>query len=592
MIKRSCPSIFQSHFTSPIFAFIFLIIFTVACNFPSTIRQSDEENSPIKQEFTDKNARTIRMYFDSSADPAQNVLQVRRFVGHLHLADIEDIFGDIESLPLDDNCNYVGGPVLHEGLIWYVTLTADLVGVNLISVSPDGGMSSAFDLDGDREADIVDILLADNRRISFVAENNGMDVFASWLRGQNPFCNTELIRQLDLPNLGCGETGDGSSGGGVDSGWGGIVNPMDMLCSEYDTSPMAGIMTGATRGQITGSGPRRLSILEPESYWNEDDPSKYRYVETYVTRDLNTGTIIAIEKIITDMDTSTNPPHVDRVQTERVTSDGHGARTIQFYLPDGSPAAQYHVPFDVHPEDVGKENYDQETSNPPPVTDHYPSTGGSKTYPGPEGDDSNIAEFCQRRANYQSGVEQAANEDPSSMSVSCRDLVADPDMPDDPNCMIIAWARPEEILGALQSSGDNAGCDPLNTPDGAHCEPTDWRERIRGLTAEFRSLQLEGIDICPQIVCNPGDTVENIVYIKGDFNAACPVISGTGTLEPSYENCPPGTFYDEAANSCIAIQIPPGGGNEGGGGCNLSVAICSAKGLSFDSNKCQCVPIQ
>lgn len=67
------------------------------------------------------------------------------------------------------------------------------------------------------------------------------------------------------------------------------------------------------------------------------------------------------------------------------------------------------------------------------------------------------------------------------------------------------------------------------------------------------------------------------------------------TLEPSEENCPPGTYYAPATNRCIEIQIPDGGsgGRDGkGGGCNLSVAKCSKQGLSFDGNSCECVPIQ
>src|SRR5690349_20535664 len=113
------------------FISILVIISVGACNLPFSQSPNIPENT---KEFSDKNARMYQMYYDSSDDPAQNESQVRRFLGHLHLADLQDIFGDIQSLPQDEDCNYVGGPVEHEGLLWYVKDTPDLVGVNLISI--------------------------------------------------------------------------------------------------------------------------------------------------------------------------------------------------------------------------------------------------------------------------------------------------------------------------------------------------------------------------------------------------------------------------------------------------------------------------
>ncbi len=75
-----------------------------------------------------------------------------------------------------------------------------------------------------------------------------------------------------------------------------------------------------------------------------------------------------------------------------------------------------------------------------------------------------------------------------------------------------------------------------------------------------------------------------------------PIPTEPPVLEPSDENCPPGTYYTPVTNRCIDIQIPQGGGggggSGGGGGCNLSSSACSAQGYSFDENKCECVPIQ
>lgn len=599
MRKHDAREIFHVRTMPLVFTFIFIIVTMAiaACNIPA-----NPPDNP--QEFSDKNARMYHMYFDSSADPAQNQLQTRRFIGHLHLADIEDIFGDIQSLPMDDDCNYVGGPVLNEGLIWYLTVTPDLVGVNLVSVSPDGTRSSAFDLDGDRVVDILDVRLADNRRISFFTEQLGLDVFREWLRGLDPLCNTELIRQLGLPEFGCDERGDDSSGGGDGFGPGsGIVDPLDMICSEYDTGPWAGVLDRGTRSQRR-DGIHRTSILDPEAYWSEN-PSVYKVVETFVTENLTTGEIEHIDKIITTVDVSTDTPHVVTVVTETVYPSGYGVRQYQSYNPDGTPAGPPSSEnFRVHPDDVGQDNYDHETSSPAPYLPETfpPSSGGTQGNPGPEGDDTVIAEFCQRRANYQSGVEQAAHQDPSSMSVSCDDLV---DAPASSNCTILEWARPQDFRDVLHPPTSN-GCDTFQSPDdNRHCEPSNIQERLRGLTAQLWSLDVPEINICPSIVCDPAQAVELRTYTAGEIEFVCsvpaevpvlePSVGETPTLVPSVNTCPPGTYYAPGRGRCI--QISQGdedddGGGSTGGGCGLSIAACSAQGQSFDVNKCECVDIE
>lgn len=337
--KYNIQPVSQSRTRIAVITFLLLLVTVVssACNLPFAASEK-EKGLP------DPNARMYQMYFDTSADPAQNELQTRRFLGHLHLADIEAIFGDIQSLPMDENCNYVGGPVLDdEGTSWFATITPDLVGVNLVSVTPDGTKSSAFDLDGDRIVDILDMRFRDNRRISFVTELMGLEVFREWLEGVDPFCNTEVARQLGLPDLGCNERGDGSSAGGSGSFAGsGIVDIVDMICSEYDTGPMAGIMDLATRGQpgLPPGGIYRTSYQE-EQYNSSDGGSSYRFIQTFVTTDYHTGEIISVEKVMTDILLGVGPneeSHVIKITRETVNADGLGTRTTQRYNPDGSPA--------------------------------------------------------------------------------------------------------------------------------------------------------------------------------------------------------------------------------------------------------------
>jgi hypothetical protein len=597
--KHDARPIFHVRAMPFVLTFIFIIVTTViaACNIPAGPPESP-------QEFSDKNARMYQMYFDSSADPAQNELQKRRFIGHLHLADIEDIFGDIQSLPMDDDCKYVGGPVLHVGLVWYVTISADLVGVNLISISPDGTKSSAFDLDGDRVVDILDIRLPDNRRISFLTEQLGLDVFRNWLQGLNPFCNTELIRQLGLPELGCDERGDGSSGGGDGFAPGsGIVDPFDMLCSEYGTNPGSQIVAGSTHQR---SVERRES--HNDQYYLANDIR--RDVQTMELYDRDTGEWVGTMKVIIDTNERSReqgqPPQIVQQTTEVVDREGNGIRITTRTNPDGSTSTSEER-FRVRESDAGSPDYNQEESHPKPPDPPQdppsppPSEGGTQGNPGLDGDNTSVAEFCQRRATHQSGVEQAARQDPSSMSVSCDDLVG---APSNSNCTLLEWARPQDFRNVLHPSTSN-GCDTFQSPDdNRHCEPSNIQERLRGLTAQLWSLNVPEINICPSIVCDPAQAVELRTYTAGDIEFVCsvpaeapvlePSVEETPTLIPSVNTCPPGTYYAPGKGRCI--QVSQGdeddGGGSTGGECNLSIAACSSQGQSFNSNTCECEDIQ
>ena len=593
MLGKHLKTTFQRRFRIHSFGAMTLVVIVLitACNLPT---EQIVEETPIPQDnYSDPNARIYQMYFDSFSDSAENELQVRRFTGHLHLASIENIFGDPQSLELDENCNYAGGPILAGGLIWYVSLTPDLVGANLISISPDGTISSSFDLDGDRVADIVDIRLGDNRRISFLTEEFGLDVFNMWLRGQDPFCETDLARQLGLPSLGCNDTGSGSSGGGGGFGGSGIVDPLDMLCSEHDTG---------TQSKIISRGPARTrttSVYSDDVYGLGSSGIR-RNVQTWVVYDSNTGEHLYTHKLIVDTywrDSvrTGSTPEIVQITDETVYPDESGHRETITYANGRETSreegfqAEFNPPDNPYDEDP--DDYNLRESNPPPDTPRPPSGSGSRDS-GPEGDDTAIAEFCQRRANHQSGVEQAASTDPSSNSVSCNDLVGAPSNGD---CMIIEWARPEDFKDALHPSSDDDGCDTFQQAgESQSCEPTSIKERLRGLTAEIWSLDLPDITLCPPFACDPAGAAELQTYVSGDIEApACPIITGRPTLVPSEANCPPGTYFAPATNRCIDIQVPSGGsGDNSSGACNLSISACSAQGLSFNSNECKCEPIQ
>jgi hypothetical protein len=82
-----------------------------------------------------------------------------------------------------------------------------------------------------------------------------------------------------------------------------------------------------------------------------------------------------------------------------------------------------------------------------------------------------------------------------------------------------------------------------------------------------------------------------------DANSSCgpvtpaivPPPTATATLEPSEENCPPGTYYAPVTNQCIAIQISspkPGGGEKCSDHGNSG--SCSAAGCSWDGQTQSC----
>lgn len=572
--NNSC-SAKKAHFTASRFAFITLIVmvmaFTSSCNFPFSQEDTGSQDS------SDKNARMYQMHYDSSTDPAQDVLQVRRFVGQLHMIDLGAIFGDIQSLPLDDNCNYSGGPVFKDGLIWYVTVTPDLIGVNLVSLSPDGTMSSAFDLDGDRIVDILDIRLPDNRRFSILNELNGLQAFKDFLSGMDPFCSTDLIRQLNLPDLGCDGAGNGSSGVGGFAPGGNFFDPMGVICSQYNTGPNR-FRNVWTKGQVAGGLPQvHRTGQEEVGEAGVTETSVDQVWDGRMQRWVRVTTTTFYDE--TDRD---NPdPYEIQILVEYINPDtGDIQKSVTVLVKDPS-SGEWEM------QEKGDSNVQEGDGDKPD-----PNAGSDVTTqgrPGPEGDDPAIAALCQNRANNRSGVEQAADQDPSSMSISCNNPLSDPDMPPDPNCTIIAWASPGDFQDAVEPSTD--GCDPFQTDDTHQCVD-DPIARFRGYTAELRSINAPEMNICPQTVCDPGATVENIIPISIDKEALCPAAAEIPTLEPSEENCPPGTYYAPVTNRCIEIQVPSGGKGNGDGACKLSVSACSAKGLSFDSNKCRCVPIQ
>jgi hypothetical protein len=477
--------------------------------------------------FADKNARMYQMYFDSSADPAVNELQARRFMGHIRMADLEALIGENGTLVRDESCRFLGGPVLDEvGRTWYATQSPDLVGANLVSISPDGTKSSAFDLDGDRMVDILDIQLPDGRRASVIAEAVGLDPFLEWLKGNDPFCNADLMKGLDLPDLACTDTGGSAGGSGSGAASAGFADPADSICAGYSGGPASSFLANSpTQSWSVGVG--------EVTTWRSPDGA-LRIEESTDYFDARTGEFEGTNKYITEY----NPSNDSLVEIhESVSYRGYGTRTITVTESDGTRTTRTET-FRVARDDAGQPGYDEALASPAspgaPTEEEEAEqereenesagteTDATQGEPGPEGDDSVIAEFCARRENYLSGVEQAVQHDPSAISISCGDLVGAPT----PNCKILEWARPEDWRTILEPPSDNS-CDAFDDPE-KQCEGSGVEDRIRkflGETAELWSLDTPDITLCSPLACDPANQAALRSYTSGEANIACPAVA-------------------------------------------------------------------
>ena len=500
---------------------VFFLIAAAGCNLPGSVPTETPGGTPSDSNLTDENAEPYRMFFNPAGTNTEDV-QVRKFIGQIRLADLESIFGDLRELPKDEDGNSVADALLKDGKLWYLLMSPSGASVNLVSIGADGVVSSVIDANGDKVADIVDMRLPDGRRFTFLTEQVGLDIFEFLRNGLDPWCEPELADSI--PGLeegfGCGNEDDASGGeGGAGSSNGsngfedtGIVDPFDLACEGYSTGGKAGIMSRVRRHAFIRSA-RIQSIYREGS----GDTQIFTQVhETY------SGEYTHTTRIIREYGVDGEPISTTY---ETVYPDGHGHRSTQYHdtgdvqrLPreeeiqvkmDPDNEGQYSSnktdpPYDnPHPEDAESSSTTEVIV--PRVS--APESGGSQGDPGPEGDDSSLADFCARRGAVRSGAEDAASRDPSSIGVSCDDLVGAPSAGD---CTIIEWARPEDFTGAIDRSGGDS-CGDLYTDDGTgHCEPTSIIEKLRGRTAEILSMQLGDVAICGGLVCRPPDvSIEN-----------------------------------------------------------------------------------
>ncbi|MDH3975858.1 MAG: hypothetical protein OEV42_16415 [Deltaproteobacteria bacterium] len=456
----------------------------------------------------DSKARSYRMYYDGASANDNSELQVRKFRGQLRMASLENIFGDFKKLPEDKNKNRVGGWKVQDDLLWSLVASPSLKALNVMTIGVDGTFSSAIDLDGDSMADIVDIRLGDGSRFSFVTEFPGREFFELWLTGRNPLCSDRTIAGISLSAFGCDEGDSGSSGGGSAdlSGGAAIYDPFDHICDGYSRGG-----TGL-RPPVMAHGGHGYGRMRPWSWrTGNHDNGQLRYTEGMAIYEDAEGNHVATIKELTFYNEEGD---VVRVIHERVEHDGQGTRTITDHGADGTTKT-HSERFETEVEDdgtYGGEPTDHEHA-PPSERDSSSSTppadvnsGGSTTNPGP-GDPNDptgtMAEWCANRGDFVSGVEQASDRDPTSFHIDCDDLVTRTSTnPGD--CTIIDWAGPEDFTGATDAPSAATGCGPFEQPgpDGT-CGPASGIQRLRGSAAWVGSIDLQTVEICNPLVCNP-----------------------------------------------------------------------------------------
>ena len=544
--------------------FTLLLLLTVsACNLPGSEPEDDGG-----AEFSDPDAELYRMFFDDE----NGEVQVREFVGQLRMTDYETIFNGVNEMEEDESGNAVGGPLYKYGRIWAVKESPSKNSVNLISISPDGTTSSAMDLTGNGVADIVDMLLPDGRRFTFLTEALGMGMLEDFMLGLNPWCNDELVIDLGIEtNFGCdresSSDGGGSSGGGPGGiSGGGFVDPMDIICSGFDTSP---------RARLFGAAPTYgLFFTFSDTSIFRGDEGSTRIVTAVHTTDSLPLEHVRTTRIIYHYDG--DDQLIQRID-ESVDAEGDGTRTIRNYENGRETDVVLPAPFKAKMSESELGQYNSDKTDPPAPSPHtvdseesrdesrefFPDTdstspdAGTRGNPGPEGDDSSVAAFCTRRGEVRGGVEEAAATNPAAMGVSCGDLVGAPSGGDD--CIIIDWAGAGDFVGATEPSGND--CGPFEQPDeDGNCSGTSIASRLRGMTAAVASANLAGFDLCGGLVCRGPDSLAAATGARQEVSGTleeAPEVNGEAGTIPAVTLCyfGPGADYGTVSSLAEGIEV-------------------------------------
>ena len=448
-------------------------------------------------------------------------VQLRAFSGLVMLPDLSKALADTKSLSQDQYGNVYTGWRKDGASIRSVITDAKGVSTDVLVVAQDGSISSTLDIDGDRVADVVDVMAADGTRHVFATEGVGADFFAAWLRGWNPFCRDAAVGLKDqsfVAAFGCG--GDDSSGGASAGPLGmggtrGSLDPFDALCAgRVSKRPGFSAPVMAHGGHGYGSELRQWEFRHsPRS------DGSLLVSHTVVYRDVEGNHVSTLRTVVEHgADGST------RTTRERIAHDGTGTRTVTERRSDGSTTTRSEdfeaklnesgfVESTDPPgpsESASGGGGDPAPADPGPDPDTTtPSPGPSGTEPDPE---AALTEWCERRAeDHRSGAETAAETDPRETEMDCDDPVTNPDptattstSDDDPRDCGVPQAERSDVMGALGAGTAASTCGPYEQPgaDGT-CGPGRTIDQLRGGGAWIGQANIPGLELCNPMVCNP-----------------------------------------------------------------------------------------
>jgi len=465
----------------------------------------------------DQNAQPYRLFYD--APGAAEAFRASWFPGQIRVVDVERLLGDRGQWSKDDAGNAVAGVRLIDGHLWSAVFDPSLEAVNVVSISPEGAITSVFDFDGDGVADLVDVRLGDDRRYSF-ADDLGLEFFSRWLQGRDPLCDGALWEKLAISGFECSADsggGDGASRGNRSP----LYDPVEAMCAQYRDPPGAVGLPVMTQEQAGYGSHRRFggydaSIRDPVGRRNL---SFVLIVNVYSDE---SGNHVSTYREVRYYD-SEEPNFLVRTVVERVDRNGQGTRTVTDYDRHGVPHRRPSERFETEVNDDGtydavspwkdrdapekhREAAEEDEPDHPAWPELRDTTEG---HPGPvdvEPPDGGWEAWCAATApgRYRSGAEIAAGTD---LTVFRDPICVSPESSADRpgNCVELDRAGSKDFRDILDAPSVDDGCGDFEQPGPDWtCGPRAGSELLEGRIAELMSAELADVQLCDPRVCDPG----------------------------------------------------------------------------------------
>lgn len=484
----------------------------------------------VSEERERYDARVYRLYhFEpvpalataASDGQSQARYEVSYFEGLITQADVESVFGEQVEFSTDDAGNRISPVAFVDGS--RISMLEGPAAINWLSVGPGGQLVSSIDVHKDGVIDLSDTVLPNLER-DIIANDIGRELLEQLRRGQSPWCS-ELAGVTDRPLFGCGDdsgAGDGSAGGATGGSAGqGLADPFESICAEYRDASRAGSFGGGVyahgghgRGHLARTGGFHLRD-------NDEDNNRRMYFVGIQVHEDDAGNHVRTVRETRYYDEDHN---VVRTIVETVDHDGNGERVVTDHGPgdrstsrrsrfrtevneDGTydtptpfqddDAPESHKRYFSEQEEEWQEEYDEAPNWPESIT-------GETLPPDPGGDISGgWTEWCAatERDKRPGGVESVADAD---HGVFDREIcLNDGTVPQDCITLNRSGIFDLESMLAPPAAGNNCGPYEQPGPDGT-CGPARTRLPMLGGHMDLSAIDIEGIELCDPLVCNPG----------------------------------------------------------------------------------------